>query len=329
MDEWAAKVQETIADFEAAHPDFAVEFPVAILENLFIGDLPSAETVVKDSASNITSILSLTERELHQALFDDPDKEFSDLIIQKSQLETHQRVAQQLGSIQDSLEDENLRNMQFVLSEAIEEGGEDGCDDDDIPFGFDPEEDNLMEIVGDDNLKNTALTSSTTSRTTTVSKSKTMRANRVTQSGLQALPGNISAPGVLGSCPKHKFRATTLDSLPSTDVTRLLGDEIRSLFPKYVGYCAADLPNYDMLQHFESCFSFIEEGMGRGDIVLVHCLAGQNRSGFVVLGYLLRKFRWGLLEALKFCLERRGGILKNKGFQRQICEFAFHEKLEL
>ena len=56
--------------------------------------------------------------------------------------------------------------------------------------------------------------------------------------------------------------------------------------------------------------------------MLVHCIAGMNRSGVLAIAFVAQSMRWPLLRALKHCLERRGCLLWNESFQRQLVLFA-------
>ena len=61
--------------------------------------------------------------------------------------------------------------------------------------------------------------------------------------------------------------------------------------------------------------------------VLVHCIAGVNRSGVLAAAYVMQSRRWPLLRALRHCLEARGPILWNETFRKQLFEFAKREGL--
>ena len=51
---------------------------------------------------------------------------------------------------------------------------------------------------------------------------------------------------------------------------------------------AGDAPRYDLSQHFQSTFEFIEEARAANAKVLVHCVAGASRSAAIVIAYLMQ-----------------------------------------
>ena len=94
---------------------------------------------------------------------------------------------------------------------------------------------------------------------------------------------------------------------------------------------ANDMPETDLLAHFDACVEFISEGLGGGQ-VLVHCWAGHSRSVTVLCAYLLRHPRGpeidaGPGEAVDAVLQhiRSSGqpsACPNDGFMEQLRWFA-------
>jgi protein-tyrosine phosphatase len=82
------------------------------------------------------------------------------------------------------------------------------------------------------------------------------------------------------------------------------------------------LPVYDcdtenIGRYFEDSYSFICEGLERGN-VYVHCFAGVSRSATIVVSFLMKKFQWGLTQALTYTKKKRRYIEPNPGFMRQL-----------
>ncbi|XP_033732620.1 dual specificity protein phosphatase 12-like [Pecten maximus] len=86
---------------------------------------------------------------------------------------------------------------------------------------------------------------------------------------------------------------------------------------KYKFIHGFDLEFTDLLNYFEECIKFIDEGIRYGS-VLVHCLAGCSRSATMVIAYLMKKKQMGYGEALGFVRQRRSIVHPNEGFKDQL-----------
>ncbi|CAB9508876.1 specificity protein phosphatase 26 [Seminavis robusta] len=96
------------------------------------------------------------------------------------------------------------------------------------------------------------------------------------------------------------------------------------------GYVAGrDREGYDMLgQHWGDCLEFLSAVRGADNQkVVVHCSAGQNRSGLIVAAALIALERMTLIEAVENLKRVRGVVLINRSFRQQLCEFAAKEGL--
>ena len=90
----------------------------------------------------------------------------------------------------------------------------------------------------------------------------------------------------------------------------------------YMSILAQDVESYDMLQHVERANAFINDARRKGGKVLVHCVMGINRSGFIVAAYLIGALKVPLVTAVRLLKERRGTVLYNVGFQKQLVAYA-------
>lgn len=90
----------------------------------------------------------------------------------------------------------------------------------------------------------------------------------------------------------------------------------------YKGIEAKDRQNYDMTQHVTEAIKFINSAKSSGGKALVHCVQGINRSGFIVLAYCMIENDWKFLKAFEHVAHIRVTVLLNKGFQKQIVQFA-------
>ncbi|KAK3101195.1 hypothetical protein FSP39_001661 [Pinctada imbricata] len=95
---------------------------------------------------------------------------------------------------------------------------------------------------------------------------------------------------------------------------------IKNMFPDRFVYKTIDLldvPDTNILPHFDEAFKFIEEGR-QARCTLVHCNAGISRSSTVVIAYLMRTYGVTLQVAYDHVKSKRSRIRPNAGFQSQL-----------
>lgn len=90
--------------------------------------------------------------------------------------------------------------------------------------------------------------------------------------------------------------------------------------PEYRLICADDIETYDISQHFEEAFQFLDSARAQTN-VLVHCYAGVSRSSTLIVSYLMKKNKWTLNRALEFVKTKRPGVQPNHGFMVQLKTF--------
>ena len=82
-----------------------------------------------------------------------------------------------------------------------------------------------------------------------------------------------------------------------------------------------DLPNQNIMEHFQSSYEFIENAFRQNEknCVLVHCNAGVSRSATIVIAYLMQKklFRY-YRDAFEYVKAKRPKICPNYGFVKQL-----------
>ena len=91
---------------------------------------------------------------------------------------------------------------------------------------------------------------------------------------------------------------------------------------KYKEFEAEDDDSYDMIQHFDAAYDFIEDARKSGGKILLHCIMGINRSGLMTVAYCMVNKHVGPISAARLVKKTRPLLLTNHGFQRQLITFA-------
>ncbi|XP_023234866.1 dual specificity protein phosphatase 3-like [Centruroides sculpturatus] len=95
---------------------------------------------------------------------------------------------------------------------------------------------------------------------------------------------------------------------------------------KFLGIEAMDSASFPLYLYFQRAADFIEEALGSGGKVYVHCRAGISRSAALVIAFLMIKRNMPAQEAVRRVRAHRK-IIPNDGFLRQICDL--NEKLSM
>ena len=80
-----------------------------------------------------------------------------------------------------------------------------------------------------------------------------------------------------------------------------------------------DLPDEDLLSHFDTCNEFISDCIERkGSACLVHCFRGRSRSATVVAAYLMHKHGYSAQKAINKIRSKRPSIIPHECFLAQL-----------
>ncbi len=118
--------------------------------------------------------------------------------------------------------------------------------------------------------------------------------------------------------------------LKRAGVTRIVcanGSRPPFFSPSTVQYLVLDLED-DVSQALtpdtiERAASFIDDGLFRGEGVLVFCTAGISRSGAILTGYVMRAKGVAFDEALEIVRSSRKWVKPNSGFEAQLRAMSF------
>lgn len=96
---------------------------------------------------------------------------------------------------------------------------------------------------------------------------------------------------------------------------------------KYLEFDARDECHYDMMQHYDEAYEFIEDARKSNGCVLIHCFAGINRSALLAAAYMMVHTQSDPIKVATNMRERRGLVLQNGHFQEQLINFAMERNL--
>lgn len=120
-----------------------------------------------------------------------------------------------------------------------------------------------------------------------------------------------------------EWNASNMEELTNNGVGHILNvsREIDNFFPGcfvYQNIREWDSEETDLMKHWDRTFLFIREARNRGSKVLVHCKMGISRSASTVMAYLMKEYRMTRQEAYDFVKEKRGCIMPNSAFWKQL-----------
>lgn len=100
--------------------------------------------------------------------------------------------------------------------------------------------------------------------------------------------------------------------------------------PKFEGITYFRVEMADSFQsnienHLPAVLEFIEQARKEGHNVLVHCAAGISRSASFVIAYMMVKYNMQYEAARDFVRSKRGCIMPNLGFRRQLEDLKVQE----
>lgn len=114
-------------------------------------------------------------------------------------------------------------------------------------------------------------------------------------------------------------------ALVDAGVTHILSvDSVKPALTPDLGLCTKwinvlDEATSDLLSHLDECFSFVQEAVGGGGNVLVHCQAGRSRSATVVTAFLMKNNHLSFTDAYDKLKKLKPDVQVNPGFEEQLC----------
>ena len=70
----------------------------------------------------------------------------------------------------------------------------------------------------------------------------------------------------------------------------------------------------NIVRFFYNCINYIE----KSKVCFVHCKVGQSLSAFIVISYVMYKFKLNYKKSYKYVKERKSCIIPNEGFILQL-----------
>lgn len=98
--------------------------------------------------------------------------------------------------------------------------------------------------------------------------------------------------------------------------------EKNGLNVNFLSFPADDDINYDMTQHLSEAMNFIEDCRKSNGKILIHCLMGINRSGFITAAHIMEQKHFGIVQTVNFIRSKRGLVLTNEKFLTQLISYA-------
>ncbi|XP_050408043.1 uncharacterized protein LOC126823323 isoform X2 [Patella vulgata] len=101
------------------------------------------------------------------------------------------------------------------------------------------------------------------------------------------------------------------------NVTLEIDNFFQGMF-KYKNIRLPDVPESDLLRHWDKTYDFIDKARKENSKVLIHCKMGISRSSATTMAFLMKDNKWSFEEAYKYVQERRNCVNPNEGFREQL-----------
>merc|ERR1712228_97363 len=117
-----------------------------------------------------------------------------------------------------------------------------------------------------------------------------------------------------------------LKQLKISHVLNCAGLDIQTKYPSDIKQCiinAEDEPDFNIIDSYlDECFEFIQDCQRSNGRIFVHCMMGMNRSITLIIAYLMYSQNMRLKKAINYVGIRRGWILENEWFRKQLIVYA-------
>lgn len=101
----------------------------------------------------------------------------------------------------------------------------------------------------------------------------------------------------------------------------------RNIIVKHIP--AEDYETYNIRQHFEEAFQFIEDALAKNGRILIHCAVGVSRSPTIVMAYIMFRYGMTFQQAFQYVQSLRPSINPNNSFRMQLQEFEYELNLSI
>jgi protein-tyrosine phosphatase len=95
-------------------------------------------------------------------------------------------------------------------------------------------------------------------------------------------------------------------------------ERITNTLSSYTRIPIQDVSSENLLCHLDQICDIIQSWEDKGEVGLVHCMAGVSRSSSAVIAYIMKRYNWNYNKAYEFVKGIRPCISPNHGFVRQL-----------
>eukprot|EP01006_Ploeotia_vitrea_P066056 TRINITY_DN94262_c0_g1_i1.p1 TRINITY_DN94262_c0_g1~~TRINITY_DN94262_c0_g1_i1.p1 ORF type:complete len:213 (+),score=9.99 TRINITY_DN94262_c0_g1_i1:44-682(+) len=128
-----------------------------------------------------------------------------------------------------------------------------------------------------------------------------------------------------------------IDSKNITHIVNLAGKDCDSSImlqrcptcKHYKSIEAEDIQGYDIFQHYTEVEEYLKSALSEGGRVVVHCVAGVNRSAALCIAFLALYQGSPLLDVVRAVKAKRPSILSNYSFRVQLLGFVQQHQTQL